>query len=67
MTSHLDTLWDAETLAEHLGVPARTLGQWRYRGEGPPYVKAVAHIRYRPEDVDAWLAAQTRGGQPVTA
>lgn len=49
-------------LAELTGVPERTLAQWRYLGNGPAYVKVGRHVRYRPEDVQAWLALQTRGG-----
>jgi excisionase family DNA binding protein len=51
-----------EELAELLSVPTRTLDQWRYYGRGPQFIKIGRHCRYRPEAIDAWLAAQSRGG-----
>ncbi len=44
-----------DELAEYLGVPLRTLYAWRYRGEGPKGYKIGRHIRYRLDDVEAWL------------
>jgi excisionase family DNA binding protein len=55
-------LLEPPTLAERLGVPETTLAQWRYRGIGPRYAKVGRHVRYREEDVEAWLDAQSRGG-----
>jgi excisionase family DNA binding protein len=54
-------------VAELLDVPANTLPMWRYRGGGPRFVKVGRHVRYRPEDVDAWLDAHTRGGADAVA
>jgi DNA-binding transcriptional MerR regulator len=56
-------LWDSREVGEHLGgIPIGTLDQWAYKGVGPAYIKVGRHRRYRPEDVEAWLDAQTRGG-----
>jgi hypothetical protein len=52
-------LFDTDVLADELGVPARTLQDWRYRRIGPPFVKVGALVRYRRADVDRWLAEQT--------
>lgn len=46
-------------VSERLGIPERTLGQWRYRGVGPDFIHVGRHVRYRPEDVDRWLDRQT--------
>lgn len=48
----------SEQLAEHLGVPVRTLDQWRYKGTGPVSVKVGRHRRYRWADVETWLDRQ---------
>jgi predicted DNA-binding transcriptional regulator AlpA len=32
----------------------------RQTGEGPPYLKIGHAVRYRDEDVDAWLETQLR-------
>jgi predicted DNA-binding transcriptional regulator AlpA len=50
-------LLTAGMLSDEIQVPTATLAQWRYRSEGPPFVRLGRHVRYRREDVDAWLAA----------
>jgi excisionase family DNA binding protein len=42
-------------VAEFLGVPEPTLAQWRYAGSGPAWSKVGRHIRYRWENVEAWV------------
>ncbi|HVS15502.1 MAG TPA: helix-turn-helix domain-containing protein [Thermoanaerobaculia bacterium] len=53
-------LLDPRATAGLLGVRYATLATWRWRGEGPPYVKVGATVRYRLTDLEAWLAARTR-------
>jgi hypothetical protein len=55
-------LLDSPGLSEIIDVPQRTLDQWAYLGKGPAFIKIGKHRRYRPEDVDAWLDANRRGG-----
>lgn len=43
--------------AEVLSVPAATLAQWRFRGNGPRYSKVGALVRYQRSDLDDWLCA----------
>lgn len=40
-----------------LDVPERTLGRWRSERTGPLFIRMGVHVRYRREDVDAWVAA----------
>ena len=44
-------------VADYLQVPVKTLYQWRYQGEGPRAYRVGRHLRYRWEDVEAWLAS----------
>ncbi|MFF9480702.1 helix-turn-helix transcriptional regulator [Streptomyces sp. NPDC014733] len=46
-------------VAAYLGVPVKTLYQWKYRGTGPNVHKVGRHLRYRWQEVDAWLDSQT--------
>lgn len=46
-------------VAEYLGVPVRTLGQWAYRGVGPRYSKIGRHRRYRWSDVEQYIDGQS--------
>lgn len=60
-TRSMTNLLTADEAAAILGTNARQLAQWRYRGEGPPFVK-VSHktIRYRESDVNEWIASRVR-------
>jgi excisionase family DNA binding protein len=49
-------------VAEYLGVPRRTLDQWRHRGKGPRFSKVGRHVRYRWADVERWLDQHAEGG-----
>jgi excisionase family DNA binding protein len=60
----LSQLLTARYLAELLQVPAKTIYAWRYKGQGPPGVLVGRHLRFRPEDVAAWLEAAT-WSQPI--
>lgn len=51
----LEKLLSPDELVELLGIPKRTIYNWRLRGEGPPAVRVGRHLRYRPSDVEAWL------------
>ena len=54
-------LLTAKEVAEILAVEQSTLAQWRYRRVGPPWIRyGHRFVRYRREEVDAWLAANTR-------
>ena len=53
-----DILTDRE-LAGELDIPHRRLEQWRYLGTGPAFVRIGRSVRYRRDDVEAWLASQT--------
>lgn len=47
-------------LADYLQVPPQTVYTWRHRGEGPPAIKVGRrHLRFREEDVQAWLQASS--------
>lgn len=48
-------------LSALLGVSAQTLRNMRWQGRGPRHVKIAGKlVRYRPEDVAAFLAAGVR-------
>lgn len=51
-----------EQVAEHLGVPVSTLYQWRTRGVGPRGIRVGRHVRYRWEDIEAWLDKKAHEG-----
>ena len=50
-----EPLLSVEDLATYLGVPVKTLYQWRHKGIGPRGLRVGRHLRYRRKDIDAWL------------
>jgi predicted DNA-binding transcriptional regulator AlpA len=47
--------------AAFLGLTPRALQSWRTQGYGPRFVRiSGACIRYRPQDLDAWVASRLR-------
>lgn len=48
-------LMTPDELAEYLGVSLHCVYAWSSRGGGPNVVRVGARLRYRPDDVEAWL------------
>ena len=42
--------------AEYLDARPQTMRAWRHRGRGPAYLKLTGRIRYRLEDLEAFIA-----------
>ncbi len=61
MTETLRTLLDIESVSEVIGLPVATLYQQRHRrvGIGALAIRAGKHLRWRPEDIEAWLNKQS--------
>lgn len=51
--------------AEYVGREPRTLREWRYLGTGPAYYRIEQRIRYRLDDLDAFMASARV--EPTTA
>ena len=47
-------------VATMLGVSARTLGEWRFTGDGPEFVKVGSVVRYPHDALTDWMAANRR-------
>ncbi len=50
-------LLSVRDLAQRLGLSERTVRRLRQRGELPRGIEIASVIRWRPEEIDAWLAA----------
>ncbi|TVT48390.1 helix-turn-helix domain-containing protein [Amycolatopsis rhizosphaerae] len=53
--SRIGRLWTVEDVSDYLGIPVATLYQWRSKGYGPAGRRMGKYVRYRPEDVRAWV------------
>ena len=51
----LSRLLTVQELADLLQVPTKTIYTWRYKRVGPPAVSIGRYVRFRAEDVAAWL------------
>lgn len=51
-------LWTVDDVSAYLGIPKETLYQWRTKGYGPKGARMGKYLRYRQEDVEAWVDQQ---------
>lgn len=61
-TANLADLLDENEAAASLRIAVQTLRNWRWKGEGPRYVKVgVRLVRYRRGDLAAFVEAGSTG------
>jgi len=53
-----EPLLPEDEAARELKVKPQTLGAWRFRGQGPVYVKIGKLVFYRPSDIRAYVASR---------
>ena len=53
-----ETLQDETTVSKQLKCETKTLQAWRCRGGGPPFIRVGRLVRYRPQDVLAWIESR---------
>ena len=49
-------------VANTCAISVATLRKWRSQGRGPRFLKIGALVRYRPDDISAWIDHQTAVG-----
>lgn len=52
----MDKLLNTAEVAKRCGLAEVTLRKWRMTGDGPMFIRLGSNVRYRPADVDAYLA-----------
>jgi predicted DNA-binding transcriptional regulator AlpA len=60
-------LLNEHDVAGMTGLSVATVRKWRLLRRGPKYIKIGAAVRYKFEDLSAWLESCPSGGQPVEA
>jgi predicted DNA-binding transcriptional regulator AlpA len=58
----IETLLNEHDVARITGLSVASVRRWRLVRQGPQYLKIGSAVRYRPEDVNAWLASRPTGG-----
>jgi len=56
-------LLDEKQLANKLNLSVASARRWRLLRQGPKFLKIGASVRYRTEDVEAWLNSRPTGGE----
>jgi excisionase family DNA binding protein len=57
----MQPLLTQDECAELLKLSVRTMERLRVSGTGPKFLKIRNSVRFRPEDVQSWLASRLRG------
>lgn len=64
VNSTLETLLNEHDVARITGLSVASVRRWRLLRQGPKYLKIGASVRYKPEDVAAWIESRPScGGQ----
>lgn len=58
MTETTAIVMTTDGAATYTGLATSTLEKLRLTGNGPMFLKLGRSVRYRPSDLDAWLAAR---------
>ena len=58
----LETLLTEHEVARITGLSVASVRRWRLLRSGPKYLKIGASVRYKPEDVAAWIESRPSCG-----
>ena len=58
----LDNLLSEHDVARITGLSVASVRRWRLLRQGPKYLKIGAAVRYKTEDISAWLESRPPGG-----
>ena len=58
----MSNLMTEDEVSNRLNVSVASLRRWRLQKRGPLFIKVGFLVRYRPEDLESWLAALPTGG-----
>lgn len=58
----MSNLMTEDDVSKRLNVSIASLRRWRLERRGPLFIKVGSLVRYRPEDLEFWLAALPTGG-----
>jgi predicted DNA-binding transcriptional regulator AlpA len=58
----IESLLNEYEVARITGLSVASVRRWRLLRQGPRYLKIGAAVRYKPEDISAWLESRPTGG-----
>ncbi len=67
ITNSLEELLNEHDVARITGLSVASVRRWRLLRQGPRYLKIGSAVRYRSEDIFAWLNSRPTGGEQIRA
>lgn len=64
--NEIEALLNERDVARITGLSLASVRRWRLLRTGPRYLKLSSAVRYRPQDVKAWLESRPTGGGHMT-
>lgn len=61
----LEALLNEHDVARITGLSVASVRRWRLMNQGPRYLKVGSSVRYRQEDIFAWLETRPTGGERI--
>ena len=58
----IETLLNERDVARIANLSVASVRRWRLLRQGPKYLKIGAAVRYKAEDISAWLESRPSGG-----
>ncbi len=58
----IEALLNEHDVARIMGLSVASVRRWRLLRQGPKYLKIFSSVKYRPEDVAAWIGSRPTGG-----
>ena len=66
ISNALASLLNEHEVARITGLSVASVRRWRLLRQGPKYIKIGSAVRYKQEDVAAWLDSRPSGGGQQT-
>ena len=63
----IDSLLNEHDVARITGLSVASVRRWRLLRQGPRFLKIGSAVRYRSEDISAWLNSRPTGGEQLRA
>ena len=61
--NNIEELLNEHDVARITGLSVASVRRWRLLKQGPKYLKLGSAVRYRAEDIFAWLESRPTGGE----
>jgi predicted DNA-binding transcriptional regulator AlpA len=64
-SKQIETLLNEFDVAHMTGMSVASVRRWRLLRQGPRFLKIGSAVRYRSDDISAWLNSRPTGGEQI--